>query len=125
MPEEPSTVEPAEYPHSWLQDVANGVAHHYKEVLGRGPTIVRPYGLGADGVICVLEGTRSTAENALAEIGEHRRIRETRVLVQYAREQALRAAVEEASGRRVRTYVSGLNPHDDAAVDVFLFEPED
>ncbi len=106
----------------WLAELANGIARHYKDLYGRGPTTVRLHVLGEDAILCVLEGTESPAERTLREVGHARRVRETRTMIQFARKEQLCALVEGVTGKRVRSYVSGLNAEDDTATELFLLE---
>jgi uncharacterized protein YbcI len=111
-------------PHeSPLQAISNAMAQVYKTQFGRGPTRVRTHFAGPDTVVCVLEDTQTPAEKRLVAIGEHQRLRDVRLLFQYATEDELRAQVEQATGRRVRAFVSGMDVRADASVELFLLEP--
>jgi uncharacterized protein YbcI len=62
-------------------------------------------------VICSLEKSFTPAERSMAEIGEHQRLRETRLFFQHARETDFRQTVEQLTGRRVRGFLNGTDTH--------------
>jgi uncharacterized protein YbcI len=74
-------------------------------------------------IVCLLEETLTPVERTLVRIGEHHRLREIRMLFQYAAESAFRGAVEEVTGRRVIAFTSGFDPNADVATEVFLLAP--
>ena len=110
-------------PHeSPLQAISNALAQIYKTQFGRGPTKVKTYFAGPDAVVCVLEDTQTPAEKRLVEMGEHQRLRDVRLFFQYATEDDMRAPVEQATGRRVRAFISGIDVRADASVELFLLD---
>ncbi|WP_026909412.1 Na-translocating system protein MpsC family protein [Patulibacter minatonensis] len=124
-PDPPSrAVEPADtlttQHESPLQAISNAMAQIYKAQFGRGPTKVKTFFAGPDAVVCVLEDTQTPAERRLVELGEHQRLRDVRSFYQHATEDAMRGPVEEATGRSVRAFVSGIDVRADAAVETFL-----
>jgi uncharacterized protein YbcI len=74
-------------------------------------------------IICSLENTLTPAERTMAEMGEHQRLRDVRLLFQYAREADFREAVERVTGRRVRGFVSGMDTKEDIASELFYLVP--
>jgi uncharacterized protein YbcI len=111
-------------PDSPLQAISNAMAQIYKTQFGRGPTKVKTHFAGPDTVVCVLEDTQTPAERRLVELGEDQRLRDVRLFFQYATEDSLRAPVEEATGRRVRAFISGIDVRADASAEIFLLEDE-
>jgi uncharacterized protein YbcI len=95
----------------------------YKDLFGRGPTSARANFAGADLVIVTLEDTLTPAERTMAELGEHQRLRDVRLFFQYAREQDFRDVIENATGRRVRAFISGMDTRADVACEVFYLHP--
>jgi uncharacterized protein YbcI len=95
----------------------------YKEQFGRGPTKVRTDFAGPDIVICTLEDSLTPAERRLAELGEHQRLRDTRMYFQYASESEFCAVIEATLTRRVRAFVSGIDTAEDVSSEVFYLEP--
>lgn len=113
-----------------LQYISNAMAQIYKTQFGRGPTKVRTFFAGPDTVVCVLEDTQTPAERKLVELGEYQRLRDVRLFFQYATEDDLKRPVEEATGRRVRAFISGIDTKADASAEIFLLDdvapgPED
>jgi uncharacterized protein YbcI len=95
----------------------------YKEQFGRGPESVHTYWAGPDSIICFLEKTLTPVERTLAAMDENQRLRDMRMLFQYAAETEFRDAIEEITGRRVSAFVSGIDTRADIAGEVFVLEP--
>jgi uncharacterized protein YbcI len=91
----------------------------YKEQFGRGPTKARTEFAGPDVVVCTLEGSLTPAERRLAEMGEHQRLRDTRMYFQHATERWFREAIERLTGRPVRAFVSGIDTCVDVSSEIF------
>lgn len=108
------------------QAISNAIAQLYKAQFGRGPTKVKTYFLGLDGIVCILEDTQTPGERRLVESGEGiARLRDIRTFFQHAAEDELKAAIEETTGRTVRAFMSGFDPTADACSEVFLLEEQD
>src|SRR5688572_11440430 len=84
---------------SLLQDVSNEMVRIYKEQFGRGPTRVRSDWAGADALLCTLQDSMTPAERNLVLLGEHQRLRDTRMFFQYASEDEFVGVVERLTGR--------------------------
>jgi uncharacterized protein YbcI len=97
----------------------------YKDVFGRGPTKARTDFAGPDTVLCTLENSMTPAERSLAEMGEHQRLRDTRLYFQHATEGEFRDVVERILGRKVRAFISGMDTEQDLASEVFYLESRD
>ena len=107
-----------------LQDVANEMVKLYKEQFGRGPTRSVAYWIGEDILTVLLEDTFTPAERNLVQMGEHERLRETRMVFQYASVPDFCEPVERLTGRRVRSFVSGVDTEvDGLSVETFLLYP--
>ncbi len=96
----------------------------YKDQFGRGPTKVRSHFAGPDILICVLENTFTPAERSLQAMGEHQRLRDMRIFFQYASTAEFTEAVERVTGRRVRSFISGIDTNTDIACEMFVLEPQ-
>jgi uncharacterized protein YbcI len=96
----------------------------YKEQFGRGPTKARTHWAGPDTLVCTLQESMTPAERNLVAMGEHQRLRDTRMFFQYATEDEFRAIAEELTGRRVWAFVSGIDTQRDVSVEVFYFQPQ-
>jgi uncharacterized protein YbcI len=108
-----------------LQAVSNAMVKLHKEQFGRGPTIARSYFAGPDTLVCTLEDTLLPAERTMVEMGEHHRVRESRMFLQVASEQQFVAAVEELVSRKVRAFASAIDPGPGVVFEIFSFEPDD
>jgi uncharacterized protein YbcI len=94
----------------------------YKEQFGRGPTKARSNFAGPDTLICTLEDTFTPAEQRLAEMGEHQRLRDTRLYFQHATETQFCEVIERVLERRVRAFISGMDTGHDVSAEVFYLE---
>ena len=59
----------------------------------------------------------------MAEMGEHPRLRDSRMFFQYATKGESISAVEQVTGRKVRAFVSGIDTEQDVSSEVFYLEP--
>ena len=107
-----------------LSLVSRALVRLYKEQFGRGPETAQSYFAGPDTLICVLADSLTPVERSMLEMGERQRLRDIRMLFQYATEDKFRAAVEEATGRKVRAFMSGVDVDQDFACEVFILEPQ-
>ena len=112
-------------PQQVMTRLSDEMVRLYKDQFGRGPTRVRSYYAGPDAVISVLENTFTPAERNLAALGEHARLRDTRLFFQYASENTFTSAAEEILQRRVRAFISGIDATKDVCTEVFVLEPRD
>lgn len=106
-----------------LAALSNAMVRLYKEQFGRGPTKARSVYAGRDALLCTLENSFTPAEAALVRMGEHQRLRDTRLFFQYATEKQFIGAVEEITGRKVRAFVSGVDAGKDVSSELFYLEP--
>jgi uncharacterized protein YbcI len=110
---------------SALMDISNAMVQLYKQQFGRGPSAARTYWAGPDAVTCFLEETLTPAERNLVEIGEHQRLRDTRIFFQYATVREFCEPVERITGRTVRSFHSSIDTKvDGLAMETFIFYPE-
>src|SRR3954471_11191609 len=100
-------------------EISREMVRLYKELFGRGPTKARTEFAGPDIVICSLENTFTPAERSLAEMGEHYRLRDTRLYFQAATSGELREIGERLTGPRVRAFISGLDANEDICSEIF------
>jgi uncharacterized protein YbcI len=107
-----------------LAALSNEMVRIYKEQFGRGPTKVRSEYAGPDTLVCLLENTFTPAEKNLQAMGEHQRLREMRMFFQYASEEDFTGAVMRTTGRKVRSFLSGIDTRTDVACELFVLEPE-
>ena len=89
------------------------------EYYGKGPTRARTY-IVEDLVVVVLEESFTRAEKTLVERGEREAIQHIRRRFQQQMEETFTSVVEQATGRKVRTFLSETNVDDDVSVETFL-----
>jgi len=107
-----------------LAQLSTAMVRIYKEQLGRGPTKARSDWAGPDTVVCQLWETFTPAERSMVTMGEHQRLRDTRLFSQYAAEDDFRKVTEDTFGRQVRAFVGGTDTREDMAVELFVLEPD-
>jgi uncharacterized protein YbcI len=105
-----------------LLELCNEMVRIYKEIFGRGPTRARADWAGPDAVLCTLEDTLTRAERKMVEVGDHQRLRETRMFFQHVCKDDFRESVERITGREVRAFVSGIDTVTDVASEVFYLQ---
>jgi uncharacterized protein YbcI len=118
----PSPVD--EHRTSLLAGVSKAMVALHKEQFGRGPVIARSHFAGPDALLCVLEQALLPAERKLVQMGEHQRVRESRIAFQVATADEFIAAVEQIVGRRVRAFASATDVSEDVVFENFVFEPD-
>lgn len=89
------------------------------EYYGRGPTKARTY-IVEDIVVVVLEETFTRAERTLMERGEREAIQNIRRRFQQHMAESFIGVVEQATGRKVRTFLSDTDVDEDVSVETFL-----
>ena len=110
---------------STLLAISNAIVGLYKEQFGRGPRTARTYWTAPDVLTVVLEETLTPAERNLAQMGEHQRLRDTRMVFQYATVAAFCEAVERITGRKVRAFMSGIDTKvGGLCAETFVLHPE-
>ena len=104
--------------------ISNEMVRLYKEQFGRGPTSVRTLWCSDDVIIVILEDTLTPAERNLVKMGEHQRLRETRMYFQYATVKEFCEPVERITGRRIRAFISGIDTVvDGLSTETFMLHP--
>jgi uncharacterized protein YbcI len=127
--EQEQTTEPQSGDHNGFESIRAEISREmvrlYKELFGRGPTKARTEFAGPDIVICTLENTFTPAERSLADLGEHQRLRDTRLYFQAATHDKFTQIVERLTGRKVRAFISGLDASVDVCAELFYLEPKE
>ena len=93
------------------------------EYYGKGPTRAKTY-IVDDLVVVVLEETFTRAEKTLADRGERDAIQHIRRRFQQQMADSFTSVVEQATGRRVRTFLSETDIEHDVSVETFLLADE-
>ncbi len=109
---------------SVLMEISNTMVRLYKDQFGRGPTSARTHWCGPDALTCFLEDTLTPAERNLVKMGEHQRLRDTRMFFQYATVREFCEPVEQITGRTVRSFQSAIDTEvDGLCLETFIFYP--
>ena len=109
---------------SVLMEVSNTMVRLHKTQFGRGPTAARTFWAGDDAMMCVLEETLTPAERNLVKMGEHQRLRDLRIFMQYSTVREFCEPVEQITGRTVRSFHSSIDTEADGLViETFVFYP--
>lgn len=104
--------------------VSNAMVGLYKNLFGRGPTKARTNWAGPDVLAVVLEETLTPAERNLVRLEEHQRLRDVRMFFQYATVREFCEPIERLTGRKVRSFISGIDTEvDGLALELFVLHP--
>ena len=93
------------------------------EYYGKGPTRAKTY-IVDDLVVVVLEESFTRAEKTLVERGEREAIQQIRRRFQQQMAESFISIVEQATGRRVRVFLSETDVDQDVSVETFLLADE-
>jgi uncharacterized protein YbcI len=108
-----------------LAEISNAMVRLYKEQFGRGPSSTRTYWAGPDALVVFLEDTLTPAERNMVRMGEHQRLRDTRMFFQYATVREFCEPVEELTGRKVRSFLSAVDTDvDGLSIETFVLHPD-
>lgn len=100
-------------------ELSNAVARLHKQFIGRGPTNSRTT-IDGDLVVVLLEGGYTRAEQTLSENDMADLVAAGRLGLQDSMRQAMIAAVEEITGRRVNSFMSANDLEKNLQVEVFV-----
>jgi uncharacterized protein YbcI len=103
--------------------ISNEIVRLQSEYYGKGPTKARTYFVD-DLVVVVLEETFTRAEKTLAERGEREAIQHIRRRFQQHMADSFVSVVEQATGRKVRAFLSETDIDQDVSVETFLLAEE-
>ncbi len=103
---------------SIVAEIAREVVGIYAQYYGRGPTKAKAVWRNAT-VTVILEEVFTKAEVVLVEAGKFESVRANRQAFQDEVEPLFRAAIERATGKRVRSFMSQVSPEGIAA-EVFV-----
>ncbi len=104
-------------------ELSNAISRLHKQFIGRGPTNSRTT-IDGDLVVCLLEGGFTVAEQTLSENDKHELVAAARVGLQESMRQAMIAAVQEVTGRRVRSFMSANDTEHNFQTEIFVLWPE-
>src|SRR3954468_12834611 len=93
------------------------------EYYGKGPTKAKTH-IVDDIVVVVLEESFTRAEKTLAQRGEREAIKHIRRRFQQQMAESFTSVVEQATGRKVRAFLSETDIEQDISVETFLLAEE-
>jgi uncharacterized protein YbcI len=99
--------------------ISNEIVRLQAEYYGKGPTKAKTYILD-DLVVVVLEESFTRAEKTLVDRGEREAIQQIRRRFQQQMADNFTSVVEQATGRKVRAFLSETNLDHDISVETFL-----
>jgi uncharacterized protein YbcI len=99
--------------------ISNEIVRLQAEYYGKGPTRAKTY-IVEDIVVVVLEESFTRAEKTLAQRGEREAIEHIRRRFQQQMADEFTSVVEQATGRKVRVFLSETNIDLDVSVETFL-----
>jgi uncharacterized protein YbcI len=104
-------------------EISNAISRLHKDFVGRGPTNSRTT-IDGNLVVCLLEGGYTRAEQTLTANDKSDVVHAGRLGLQGAMRQAMIAAVEQTTGRRVYSFMSANDLEQGLQVEVFVLTPE-
>jgi uncharacterized protein YbcI len=104
-------------------EISNAISRLHKEFVGRGPTNARTT-IDGDMVVCLLEGGYTRAEQTLTANDNADLVAAGRLGLQDAMRQAMIAAVEQTTGRRVHSFMSANDLKRNLQVEIFVLALE-
>jgi uncharacterized protein YbcI len=104
-------------------EVSNAISRLHKQFIGRGPTNSRTT-IDGDLVVCLLEGGFTRAEQTLSDNDKQELVVAGRVGLQDSMRQAMIAAVQEITGRRVRSFMSANDLEHNLQTEIFVLSCE-
>jgi uncharacterized protein YbcI len=103
--------------------ISKEIVRLQSEYYGKGPTRAKTY-IVDDLVVVVLEESFTRAEKTLVERGEREAIQQIRRRFQQQMADSFIGIVEQATGRRVRVFLSETDVGQDVSVETFLLAAE-
>jgi len=103
--------------------ISQAVVRIHAEHYGKGATQAKTY-TWDNVIVTVLADVLTTAERTLVEVARGDAVRDVRTVFQHTMADTFRAAVEEVTGRRVRSFMSQVDPASGYGVEVFILEPD-
>jgi uncharacterized protein YbcI len=103
--------------------LANALVALHKEQFGRGPRLARTNFAGEDTVVTVFYDALLPAEKALAEIGEHLRVQESRLFFQEATRDRFIGTIESIVQRKVHSFHSTCDARTGIVMEIAVLEP--
>ena len=130
QPDQAGTNGPASVSHgrlagTQLAALSNAMVGLHRRYFGRGATKARAYQVSDDLLLVELRDVYLTVEKTLIDRGQVNTVRQTRLTFQQAMFGEFLSAVEEATGRKVRSYLTESITSPEAVLEIFYLEPID
>ena len=103
--------------------ISNAITQNHREHFGRGASSVKTV-INKGFVLTFLEEIYTPLERTMIEGGRPDLVHEARLAFQQMMRQTYVAIVEEATGRKVRAFMSQNHIDPDIAVEIFVLESE-
>ena len=111
-------------PSTLLKAISDEMVGLYKAQFGRGPQRARTEWAGPDTLVVILEDTLTPVEQSLVKMGQHERLRDTRIFFQYATLEQFCEPIERLTGRKVRSFISGIDTQvEGLSTELFVLHP--
>ena len=104
--------------------ISNGIGSLHREHYGRGADRIRTL-IHQDVVLTTLEDCFTPVEHRMVAEGAFAQLRETRTMFQDWMGPTFIEIVEQATGRKVRSFFSQVTHDPDIAAELFLLHPND
>src|SRR4051794_26253588 len=104
-------------------EISNALTHNHREHFGRGAGSVKTV-INKGFVVTFLEDVYTPLERTLIEGGRPDLVHECRLAFQLIMKDTFVAIVEEATGRKVRAFMSQNHIGPDMSAELFVLEPE-
>jgi uncharacterized protein YbcI len=105
-----------------LAAVSRSLVRLHKECYGKGPTRARTYA-SENLVVYILEGGLTKGERTLRDHGHEDAVQDQRQLFQEVLRKRFVETVEGLLGRKVLTFISGVDAQTETSAEVFVLEP--
>jgi uncharacterized protein YbcI len=107
-----------------LAEISRTLVLLYKDFYGKGPTKARTY-VSGDLVVCLLQGGFLPGERTLRDAGRGDAVSDQRDAMQEVLRERFTGAIEELTGRKVITFISGVDLQTETSAELFLLESLD
>lgn len=123
MPEVPEARRTVEVPTRgrMARDITDAIVRVTRDAIGRGPVSTRVI-IDGEAVVVLMNDILTRAEQSLVDGGHVAEVLALRRAVQDLLRPAYTQAVEDATGRRVRTFMSTNHAAPDHAAEIFLLD---
>jgi uncharacterized protein YbcI len=105
-----------------LGSISRALVQLYKDGYGKGPIKARTY-MAGDLVVCLLQGGFLKGEQTLRDAGRGEAVSHNREALQEVLRQRFVGAIEEITGRKVVSFISGVDVQTETNAELFVLEP--